>query len=51
MKTILIDENNHKIAQILNEVVENNQPILLKGEMGNAVLISESEWNGRNLVF
>jgi PHD/YefM family antitoxin component YafN of YafNO toxin-antitoxin module len=45
METILINNNNNKIDKLLNQVLENNQPILLKGETGNAVLIAEAQWN------
>ncbi|WPF88639.1 type II toxin-antitoxin system Phd/YefM family antitoxin [Cyanobacterium aponinum AL20118] len=44
METILVKDNN-KIEKFLNQAIEKNQPILLKGETGNAVLISKSEWN------
>ncbi|BAQ67040.1 type II toxin-antitoxin system Phd/YefM family antitoxin [Geminocystis sp. NIES-3709] len=45
METILVNQDNNKIEKFLNQAIEKNQPILLKGETGNAVLISESEWN------
>lgn len=45
METILVNQDNNKIDQLLNQTVVKNQPILLKGEAGNAVLIPESEWN------
>ncbi|MBP0012285.1 MAG: type II toxin-antitoxin system Phd/YefM family antitoxin [Roseofilum sp. SBFL] len=42
-----ISENQY--ADIIDELVgranENNQPILLQGAAGNAIVISEKEWN------
>lgn len=45
METIFVNQDNNKIEKFLNQAIEKNQLILLKGETGNAVLISESEWN------
>ena len=45
METISVNQDNNKIEQLINQAVENNQPILLKGKTGNAVLISEKDWN------
>ncbi len=45
METITFNQNNSNINSLVNQTIDNNQPILLKGETGNAVLISESEWN------
>lgn len=45
METITLNKNNSNINNLVDQTINNNQPILLKGETGNAVLISESEWN------
>ena len=45
MEAITINQNNDNINSLVNQTLNDNQPILLKGETGNAVLISESEWN------
>ncbi len=45
METITVNQDDHKINKLVNQTIENNQPILLKGEIGNAVLISEKDWN------
>jgi antitoxin YefM len=45
METITINQTNPKIDQLIDQTIENNQPILLKGAKGNAVLISEQDWN------
>jgi PHD/YefM family antitoxin component YafN of YafNO toxin-antitoxin module len=46
METITVNQDDNKINKLVNQTIENNQPILLKGEIGNAVLISEKDWNG-----
>ncbi len=45
MEIIALDHNNDNINNLVNQTINEKQPILLKGETGNAVLISESEWN------
>lgn len=45
MEIITINQNNNNINNLVAQTINNNQPILLKGETGNAVLISELEWN------
>lgn len=45
METIFVNQDNNKIEKLLNQAVGKKQPILLKGKTGNAVLISELEWN------
>ncbi|HEY9867182.1 MAG TPA: type II toxin-antitoxin system Phd/YefM family antitoxin [Candidatus Obscuribacterales bacterium] len=45
METITVNQDDNKINKLVNQTIENNQPILLKGEIGNAVLISEKDWN------
>jgi PHD/YefM family antitoxin component YafN of YafNO toxin-antitoxin module len=43
----IISQNQY--ADLIDELVgranENNQPILLQGAAGNAIVISEKEWN------
>lgn len=45
METILVHQDNNNLDQLIDQAVENKQPILLKGNKGNAVLISEKDWN------
>jgi antitoxin YefM len=44
METITVNQNDDKINNLVNQIIEQNQPILLKTEKGNAILISEEEW-------
>jgi PHD/YefM family antitoxin component YafN of YafNO toxin-antitoxin module len=45
MESVTINQNENNINQLVNQTVDSNQPILLKGEKGNAILISEKDWN------
>jgi antitoxin YefM len=44
MKSITINQNDSEINNLVNQTLDKNQPILLKGEKGNAILISEKDW-------
>lgn len=44
MKTISIIEAKQQIEELVERINQDSQPIVLTGENGNAVLISESEW-------
>ena len=45
LETILLHQDNNNLDQLIDRALENKQPILLKGNKGNAVLISEKDWN------
>ncbi len=45
METVTINQDNNNLNNLVVQTIDKNQPILLKGKTGNAVLISESEWN------
>jgi antitoxin YefM len=45
MKTIIVDQPTFNIAQLITKINEKQQPILIQETTGNAVLISEKEWN------
>jgi antitoxin YefM len=45
MKTIIVDQPTFNIAQLITKINEKQQPILIQEITGNAVLISEQEWN------
>ncbi|MEA5468912.1 type II toxin-antitoxin system Phd/YefM family antitoxin [Spirulina sp. 06S082] len=45
METIAVNEDTKKIDELVDRAVESDRPILLKGEKGNAILISEKDWN------
>lgn len=44
METITLNQDNNNINSLVNQTIEKNQPILLKGKKGNVVLISEKDW-------
>ena len=46
MMTILnATEARSKLYSLIDETASTHQPILIKGKRGNAVLLSESDWN------
>jgi antitoxin YefM len=46
MMTILTaTEARSKLYNLIDETTSTHQPILIKGKRGNAVLLSESDWN------
>ena len=38
-------EARSKLYSLIDEAVESHQPIVIKGKSGNAVLVSEEDWN------
>jgi prevent-host-death family protein len=38
-------EARSKLYSLIDETTSTHQPILIKGKRGNAVLLSESDWN------
>ena len=45
METITVNQPQLDLAKVVAEINEKHQPILIKGTAGNAILISEQEWN------
>lgn len=46
MMTILnATEARSKLYSLIDETASTHQPILIKGKRGNAVLLSEGDWN------
>jgi antitoxin YefM len=45
MNIIPVNQAKNNIEQLVEETNETHQPILLIGEHGNAVLISEGDWS------
>ena len=45
MKTIPVNQSHLDLTKLVAEINKNHQPILIQGATGNAVLISEQEWN------
>lgn len=45
METIMIDQAQFSLAKLIADINLKQQPILIKETTGNAILISEQEWN------
>ena len=45
METIKINQPKFDLAKLITDVNQKHQPILIEETTGNAVLISEQEWN------
>jgi PHD/YefM family antitoxin component YafN of YafNO toxin-antitoxin module len=45
MKTITLHHSKQDLVQLIAEINEKQQPIFIQEVTGNAVLISEQEWN------
>jgi antitoxin YefM len=41
---ISIDEAQQQLPDLIASVSQSHQPIVITGELGNAVLLSESDW-------
>jgi antitoxin YefM len=45
MTILNVTEARSKLYSLIDETTSTHQPILIKGKRGNAVLLSESDWN------
>ncbi|MBP0031359.1 type II toxin-antitoxin system Phd/YefM family antitoxin [Roseofilum reptotaenium CS-1145] len=45
METISQNQYANLINELVDRAIENDRPILLQGSAGNAIVISETEWN------
>ena len=45
MTTLNTTEARAKLYSLINEAVSTHEPILITGKRGNAVLVSEEDWN------
>jgi prevent-host-death family protein len=45
MSILNVTEARAKLYSLIDEITETHQPIVITGKRGNAVLISESDWN------
>jgi PHD/YefM family antitoxin component YafN of YafNO toxin-antitoxin module len=45
METITLSQPQFDLAKVVAEINKKHQPILIQGTTGNAILISEQEWN------
>jgi PHD/YefM family antitoxin component YafN of YafNO toxin-antitoxin module len=41
----MINQEQFNLAKLIAEINQKHQPILIKEKTGNAILISEQEWN------
>ena len=45
MTTLNATEARSRLYSLIDEAVASHRPILIKGRRGNAVLVSEEDWN------
>ena len=45
MATITVTSARAKLYKLVDETVSSHKPVIIKGKRGNAVLLSESDWN------
>ena len=45
MSILNATEARSKLYSLIDETTETHQPIIITGKRGNAVLVSESDWN------
>ncbi|MCF6300606.1 MAG: type II toxin-antitoxin system Phd/YefM family antitoxin [Proteobacteria bacterium] len=45
MTILNVTEARSKLYTLIDEAVETHQPIIITGKRGNAVLVSEEDWN------
>jgi antitoxin YefM len=45
MKTISVTQARQDLYNLLDDTIQNSEPIQIKGKRGSAVLISLSDWN------
>jgi antitoxin YefM len=48
MTTLSVIEARSKLYQLIDEASETHKPIVITGKRGNAVLLSEEDWNAIN---
>ena len=48
MTTLNATEARSKLYALIDETTSNHQPIVITGKRGNAVLLSEEDWNAIN---
>ncbi|MEI6758017.1 MAG: type II toxin-antitoxin system Phd/YefM family antitoxin [Chlorobium sp.] len=45
MASITVTSARAKLYKLVDETVSSHEPVIIKGKRGNAVLLSESDWN------
>jgi len=48
MKSIAVTQARSNLFKLIDDAVENSEPIQITGKRGNAVLISEADWRSIN---
>lgn len=48
MATVTATEARSKLYRLIDQVESTHEPIYITGKRGNAVLVSESDWNAIN---
>ena len=48
MTTLNVTEARSKLYNLIDETAQTHQPIVITGKRGNAVLLSEEDWNSIN---
>jgi len=45
MTTLNVTEARSKLYSLIDEAIDTHQPVVITGKRGNAVLVSEEDWN------
>lgn len=45
MSNLSVNEAQHQLQQLIDQVVQSHKPILIKGKHSNAILLSEEDWS------
>ena len=48
MTTVNVTDARARLYNLIDETTETHQPIVITGKRGNAVLLSEEDWNSIN---
>ncbi|MBV1880103.1 MAG: type II toxin-antitoxin system Phd/YefM family antitoxin [Pseudomonadales bacterium] len=48
MTTVNVTDARARLYNLIDETAETHQPIVITGKRGNAVLLSEEDWNSIN---
>jgi antitoxin YefM len=45
MASFPVNDAQHNLEELIEQVVQSHEPILIKGERSNAVLLAEQDWS------
>ncbi|EED34573.1 prevent-host-death family protein [Luminiphilus syltensis NOR5-1B] len=48
MTTVNVTEARAKLYKLIDDTAANHEPVIITGKRGNAVLLSEEDWNAIN---